>query len=192
MMLKHVPHAVTLLSLCFVISGCGGGEDEPPPDLGPSDGGVTGCIQPSFPAEQPDLSLLDPPAFITDEPNGQARIRPGESVEAEVTVNGATRYARVELGNAWYDSPPLATQEFDTSGNETLEVLFATDVDVQRGRYYLRITLCGSDCAAQEVVFDINPDVNSNYERTVRENDEVLQVDRTCLDVLPAATVVIQ
>ena len=56
----------------------------------------------------------------------------------------------------------------------------------------MRITLCGFDCDEREVIFDMNPDVNSDYERTLIEDGEFVQVDRTCLGFIPRATVLIQ
>jgi hypothetical protein len=38
----------------------------------------------------------------------------------------------------------------------------------------------------------MNPDVNSNYERTLIEDGDVVQVDRTCLGFIPRGTVLIQ
>ena len=54
--------------------------------------------------------------------------------------------------------------------------------DQSPGRFYMKITLCGSDCDELQVVFDKNPDINSNYERTVIEGGEVVHVDETCID----------
>ena len=47
------------------------------------------------------------------------------------------------------------------------------------------------------VVFDVDPDINSDYERTLIEDGEVLQVDQTCVDLttdpgVGSGTVVIQ
>ena len=78
----------------------------------------------------------------------------------------------VELKDVWFDGAPVATAEIDTPGNQKLEVLFFTDRNERFGRYYMKITLCGLDCDDEEVVFDINPDINSPYERTVFEDGE--------------------
>jgi hypothetical protein len=169
-----------------------------------TDAGVAGgCVQTAFPDEQPDLSLASRPTFLLTTPAaqqstaGQATVQPGEPVEAEIGVNGATRQALVELQDAWNDLPAIGTQQIDTPGNRTLELLFPTDLNVRPSRYYMRITLCGVDCNERQVVFDINPDINSDYERTLIEDGEVVQVDRTCVDFQPrpgigSGTVVIQ
>lgn len=159
------------------------------------DGGVSGCIQPNFPGDQPDLSVLPQtqPRFVTENSNDQATARPGNDIEAQITVNAVTRYAKVELKDAWFTAgQPIATDEITTSGNQTLDVLLSTQPTQRFGRYYMKITLCGQDCDDQEVVFDINPDINSNYERTVFEDGVSLQVDRTCLDLHPRGSVLIQ
>ena len=61
----------------------------------------------------------------------------------------------------------------------------------------MKITLCGVDCDEREVVFDMNPDVNSDYERTLIEDGDIVRVDRTCIDFtadpgIGSGTVVIQ
>jgi hypothetical protein len=158
-----------------------------------SDGGVQGCVQPRFPAEQPDLSVIRQPEFLTENSNGQATARPGDEIEAEITVNAATRYARIELKDAWFaPGQPIAVDEINTAGNQTLDVLLVTQPSQRFGRYYMRITLCGLDCDDQEVIFDMNPDINSDYERTVFEDGVLVQTDRTCLDFNPGGTVLIQ
>jgi hypothetical protein len=61
----------------------------------------------------------------------------------------------------------------------------------------MKITLCGVDCDEREVVFDANPDITLRYERTLIEDGEIVQVDRTCLDFtadpgIGSGTIVIQ
>jgi len=196
MILRCVRPALALCALLsLALAGCGDSEGEQLPVNvfgSGGDGGVLGCVQPFFPEDQPDLSLLSPPVFVTDAPNGQAVADPGDLVEAEITVNSATRYALVELRDAWANIPPIATAELDTPGKQILEVLFFTPVNVRPSRFYMRITLCGFDCDEREVIFDMNPDVNSDYERTLIEDGEFVQVDRTCLGFIPRATVLIQ
>ncbi len=201
MKLIDVRHALTsfaVLSLgALALSACKSSEASEGPttilNLGGDGGGSSGCIQPAFPAEQPDLSAGRPPKFITENSNNQATARPGQDIEAEITVKAATRYAKVELKDAWFTvGQPIAVDEINTSGNETLAVLLTTQPTQRFGRYYMRITLCGLDCDDQEVVFDINPDINTEYERTVFEDGVSVQVDRTCLDPNPQATVLIQ
>jgi len=196
MILRCVRPALALCTLLSLpLAGCGNSEGEQIPVNvfgSTGDGGVLGCVQPFFPEDHPDLSVLNPPVFITDAPNGQAVADPGDTVEAEITVNSATRYALVELKDAWANIPPIATVELDTPGNQILEVLFFTSENLRPSRFYMRITLCGFDCDEREVIFDMNPDVNSDYERTLIEDGEVVQVDRTCIDFIPRATVLIQ
>jgi len=202
MMLTNLRHTLpwfTLLSLLtLALTACksDGGDRLPVVvmNIGGSDGGVQGCIQPNFPADQPDLSALQPPRFVTENDNGQATADPGDTIEAEITVNGQTRQAFVELKDAWFDGAPVATAEIETRGSEKLEVLLFTERSQRFGRFYMKITLCGLDCDDTEVVFDINPDVNSPYERTVFEDGEPVpvQVDRTCVRVFPRGTILIQ
>lgn len=205
MMLTNLRHRLPWLALLSVpmlaLTACktDGGGDSPPVvvvNIGGGDAGVQGCIQPTFPADQPDLSSLPMnwPRFVTDNDNGQATARPGATVEAEISVNAQTRYALVELKDAWFDGAPVATAEIDTPGNQKLEVLFFTDRNERFGRYYMKITLCGLDCDDKEVVFDINPDINSPYERTVFEDGEPVpvQVDSTCIKLFPRGTILIQ
>ena len=198
MKLIDVRNALTCFALLTIsLAACkGDGAAEGPPvnivNIG-GDGGIQGCVQPRFPADQPDLSVFRQPLFLTENSNGQATARPGDEIEAEITVNAATRYARIELKDAWFaPGQPIATDEINTAGNETLDVLLATEPTQRFGRYYMKITLCGLDCDDQEVVFDMNPDINSDYERTLFEDGVFVQADRTCLDFLPEGTVLIQ
>jgi len=194
MILRYVWPTLTFCALSLALTACQSPEGEQLPvnviNI-TGDAGFVGCIQPSFPPEQPSLSPIGSPFFVTDADNRQATADPGDDIEARIAVNGATRYARVELKDSSANIPPAATVELDTPGNERLEVFFAEGT-TRIGRYYLRITLCGLDCDEREVVFDMNPDVNSDYERTLIENGEVAQVDRTCFGIFPQATVLIQ
>jgi hypothetical protein len=162
------------------------------------DGGVAGCIQPSFPAEQPDLAALNPPIFLLtgfaeQSTVGQAQARPGAPIEAEVTVNRATRRVKVELANEASPQNVIFIDEVETPGNETISLLMDSDPS-DRGRYYMRLTLCGFNCDEREVVFDVvaclgDPEVrgpcgsNAPYERTLLEGGEIVQVDGTCIDL---------
>jgi hypothetical protein len=198
MKLIYVRYLTTSLALlCLALPACssdGGGDERPVVvmNVGGGDAGFTGCIQPNFPSDQPDLSPIDPPRFITDNSNGQLVARPGTALEAEITVNSATRYALIELKDAWSEGPAVVSTELETPGGRTLDFFLFSPPDQRFGRFYMKITLCGFDCDEQQVVFATNPDVNSPYERTVIEEGEVIQADATCVDVLPRATVVIQ
>ena len=190
-----IPISIALLGLALpACSSDSGGEADPVVviNAGGDDAGARGCVQPSFPADQPDLSALRPPKFITDNSNGQLVVRPGSTLEAEITVNQATRYALVELKDAWNELPAVATAELDTPGAETLDFVLFSSPDQRLGRYYMRITLCGFDCDEQQVVFELDPDVNSPYARALVEEGEVIQADPTCVEVFPRATVLIQ
>ncbi|MGB5695432.1 MAG: hypothetical protein WBM46_07275 [Polyangiales bacterium] len=187
------------LLLLLLFTACNGGSGPEPPvnviDL-TGDAGFQGCSQPSFPSEQPDLYVLQPPRFPTDRPNGQAEVDPGDPIDAEISVNSATRQVFIELRDGFDPTFMIYSTEVDTAGGETVPVLLLPQ-DQTRGRYYMKITLCGFDCDEREVVFDANPDVNSRYERTLIENGEIVQVDRTCIDFtadagIGSGTVIIQ
>jgi hypothetical protein len=184
--------------LSLILAGCNGGTSEQPPvvviNLG--DGGSQGCVQPSFPPAQPDLYALAPPRFLTDAPNGQSVVDPGDPMDAEISVNAATRQVFIELRDAWDPLFRIYSTELTTNGNETIPLVLQPQVEV-RGRFYMKITLCGDDCDDREVVFDLNPDMNTPYERTLIEDGEIVQVDRTCIDFtadagIGSGTVVIQ
>jgi len=194
MTLNYVRQTLTLIALLsLVATGCDDGTSRPTPDriinIG-SDAGGTGCSQPSFPIEEPDMSPLAPPEFVTEDGQEQRLVRPGQELLAEITVNGATRKVFVELSNAW--SPiVILSQELETPGNQTIPLTFDTALapSSTRGRFYLRVTLCGEDCNEREVVFDIiefDADtnmggINADYERTLIVNREVERVDQTCV-----------
>ncbi|MFZ1864957.1 MAG: hypothetical protein WAU39_12090 [Polyangiales bacterium] len=189
-----LPFLTLSLASC---SGGGGGEQLPVNviNLG-GDGGTQGCLQPSFPPEQPDLPLLAPPRFPTDAPNGQSVVRPGDPIDAEISVNAATQQVFIELRDAWNPDFMIYSTELTTLGDKAIPLVLQPQVET-KGRFYMKIALCGADCDEREVVFDLNPDMNSPYERTLIENGEIVQVDRTCLDFtadagIGSGTVVIQ
>jgi hypothetical protein len=175
------------------------------------DGGTNDCIQQSFPADQPDLPALPPPTFLLtgiaqQSAVGQAQATPGSPIEAEVTVNRATRLVKVELANAWSPQNVIFIDEVETSGNETISLLMSSSEDVV-GRYFMRLTLCGVDCDERAVVFDTVPctdepdagpcGIKAPYERTLLEGGEIVQVDGTCIDLrgtpdVGSGTIVIQ
>jgi len=178
------------LTAALVACGSSGGEQLPVNVIDLTDGGVRGCIQPSFPVDQPDLSPLSPPKFLLTtfaaqrSTVGQAIVSPGDEIEVETWVNGPTRKVIVELSDAWSSQRVIFKDEFDTLGNESIPMLL-TSGDNVRGRFYMRLTLCGIDCDERKVIFDINPDINSPYERTVIEGRDIVQVDNTCIDLGP-------
>ena len=105
------------------------------------------------------------------------------------TVNGATRQVFVEITDTWSPEQVLIATELATTGNETIDIRLPT-TPTTRGWFFMRVILCGDDCRDREVVFDlIEPDldnqantgINANYERTLIENSEVVQVDETCI-----------
>jgi len=190
---------IPLVGLSLVSCSAGGTEQRPQNVVNIGfDGGTTiGCSQPSFPAEQPDLSVLNPPIFLLtgaaqQSTVGQAQARPGAPIEAEVTVNGATRRVKVELENALSPGHVIFRDDVETRGNETISLLLGSD-DSVRGLYFMQLTLCGLDCNEREVVFDLVPcsdepdagpcGTNVPYERTVLEGGEIVQVDDTCVDL---------
>lgn len=189
---RLIPLALALCATAVACKDGGAADDRPVIVINPGDAGTVGCIQPNFPAEEPDLSPLTPPRFLTENSNGQAQIDPGGMVEAEITVDAETRFALVELVDSGTLSGVITSDEVSTSGNQTLDLVFFTEQNQRFGRYYMRISLCGFDCNERTVVFDLNPDVNAPYERTVIENGEVVSVETTCVDVFPRATLLIQ
>lgn len=193
-------------TLLFALASCSSSSEEKLPVnvIDFTDAGTGGsCIQPSFPSDQPDLPLFNPPYFlITDQQSttGQATerfFRDGSGVplpmeiEAQIRVNSPTRLVRLELTSVWDSRSVLATEDIQTNGNETLQVL----IDVaqpSRGRYYMRLTMCGADCDAQQVLFEAQscdglPDSqcahNVPYVRSVIEDNEIVRTDSTCIDL---------
>jgi len=194
MTLNHVTHAAALfVFLSIVPAGCNESGGRPPPDVIidlTGDAGVVGCSQPRFPDEQPDLSPLTPPEFVTDTGDEQRLVRPGQALLAEVTVNRATRKVLVELSDAWEPGRVILSQQVETPGDQTIPLTFFSTLNTF-GRFYMRLTLCGFDCDDQAVVFDIidyDPEmpqtgINADYERTLIENGDVVQTDQTCVRV---------
>jgi len=192
MTLKYVRQTLTLIAfVSLLVAGCNDSAGRPPPDVIidlTGDAGVVGCSQPTFPDEQPDISPFAPPEFVTDTGEQQRQVRPGQELLAEVTVNRATRQVFVELSNAWAPEQVILTEHIDTPGDQTIPLIFFPGEDI-RGRFYMRLTLCGFDCDAREVAFDlIDPDpdiamtgINADYERTLIEDGSVVQVDQTCV-----------
>ena len=177
--------------LSLAIAGCKSPVDEQLPinAIDFIDGGVgRGCIQPPFPSDQPDLDPFNPPRFLLttssaqNSTSGQAVVNPGDPVEAEITVDGETRQVLVELKDVWNETPALVSEEFDTPGNQTLDVILFTRLEERPSRYYMRITMCGFDCDERHVIYDKGTDINENYMRTVVEDGEAVRVDNTCID----------
>ena len=195
MSLGNVRHPLTSFALLcaatWALTACNGGEGEPLPvnmiDL-TGDAGTRGCIQLPFPSDQPDLDPLHPPRFLLttssaqNSTSGQAVVNPGDPVEAEITVDGETRQVLVELKDVWNETPALVSEEFDTPGNQTLDVILFSRLEERPSRFYMRITLCGFDCDERQVIYDKGADINENYMRTVIEDGEVVRVDNTCID----------
>jgi len=199
---QHSPTSLTLLAIiALYTASCGSSGEEQPPMTG-GFGGIsgTGCIQLAFPQDQPDLSILSPPRFLlttsATQSSGQALVSPGDAIEAEVTVNAATRRILVELTEAWNTDLVIYTDEVETPGNQTVPLVLSSD-DQIIGRFYMKLTLCGIDCDELQVIFDINPDITSPYERTVIEDRQVVRVDKTCIHFSPrpnvgSGTVIVQ
>jgi hypothetical protein len=190
MTLKHIRQALTLIAFTTALAGCKSSEidNRPVVEFSNFDAGTIGCTQPSFPGEQPDISPLTPPEFVTDTGEQQRLVRPGQELLAEITVNGATRQVFVELSDVWAPEQVILTEDVDTPGNQTIPLSFFPGEDVL-GRFYMRLTLCGFDCDEREIVFDLidyDPEmpqtgINADYERTVIEDRDVVQVDQTCV-----------
>ncbi len=202
---------LVLVSLSACSSG-DGGEQLPVNVIDFTDGGTAeSCVQPSFPDSQPDLSIFNPPYFLLttsraqESTSGQAQVRPGDTIEAKIPVNSATRRVLVELTSVWDRSAPIATAELETNGNEMLDFIVVPE-GAPRGRFYMRLTLCGADCREQQIVFETQscadlPDSecgpNAPYVRSVIENGEVVRTDPTCVDLgdepmIGSGTVLIQ
>jgi len=205
MYLKVLRRLATFAILSLTLVACKETSSETPPVviIDNFDGGMfDGCVQPTFPEAQPDLFVLSPPRFLLtnsiseNSSTGQAQVDPGEMIEAQIAVNAATRQVKVEIADAWTPGRIIYAEDFQTAGYEVIRFTFASGQST-RGRFYMKVTLCGFDCDEREVVYDINPDYNSPYERTLIENGEVVQVDRTCVDLtadpgIGSGTVLIQ
>jgi len=221
-MLKSSLHALTYLAPCLALALACGGDGESGPDLPVNvidltDGAFDrGCVAPTFPAEQPDLFILDVPKFLltTDAArqttSGQAIVLPGAVVEVEIPVNAATRQVTMELEDVSSPGSIIHREEVTTGGNEVIELAFVPTIR-SRGRYYMKLTLCGFDCRERQVVFDlidcpleIDPTepppecgINAPYERTLFEDGDFVRADPTCIDLggepgVGSGTIVIQ
>jgi len=173
MILNYVRQTLTFIALLsLVLAGCNN-SGGPPRDVVEfnnfEDAGIVGCSQPNFPPEQPDMSALFPPEFVTEDGEQQRQISPGQDLLAEITVNGATRQVRVELTDTWTPERVNQVVELDTPGNETIPLLFVTDPNVV-------FDLVEPDLENQSVT-----GINVDYERTLIEDFEVVQVDQTCI-----------
>lgn len=195
---RGVP-ALALFSV--VLTACGSpnsGSDLPEVvfDFTDPDNNNNACVQPAFPSAEPDLIVFAPPRFLLttsqaqQSTSGQAIVRPGELIEAEITVNEATRRVIMELTDAW--SPlVIHREELTTVGGRTEVLNFFPD-NQNRGRYYMKLTLCADDCDDERVVFDIFecPDqptepcgTDAFYRRTVFTGVEAIREDATCVDL---------
>jgi hypothetical protein len=191
MALSDVQYAVSFAIVTIALASCANdGDGSDPITLNEFDAGVGGCSQPIFPSDQPDLSPFVPPRFVTSSGETRRTIGPGQEILAEILVNAATRKVLAELSDATEPELVVATAEVDTPGNEAVAVSFLPPGSTRVSFYYMRVTLCGSDCDAREVVFDIteldrdnqeDTGINANYERTVVEKGDVVQVDSTCV-----------
>lgn len=202
MSLSSIRTALALLIASVALAACGEPNGPQLPveviNIGGFDGGDA-CIQPSFPADQPDLFVLAVPRFLLttvqaqQTTSGQALVRPGEVIEGEIPVNGATRQVRMEIEDVWTPGSIIYAEEFSTGGNTIIDFAFVPAVP-NRGRYYMKLTLCGFDCNEREVIFTVlecetstadSPLCahNAPYQRTVIELGEVVQEDSTCIDL---------
>lgn len=213
-------HAVFFRTLGFslfllAVAACnesqGIGEPGEVINIGFEDG--AGCGQIQFPSDEPDLPIISPPRFVLGSANqsntvGQVVARPGNPIPAEITVNTATRQVAVELTEPRISANIIDSVSFSTRGNETIPFELTTD-PLTRGRFYMRVTLCGDDCEEQTVLFDtiacddeeLEPGArcgeNAPYKRTLIEGGEVVRVDPTCVDLgsrpgIGSGTVVVQ
>jgi hypothetical protein len=186
--LRYPIALLTLIAFAATLGGCTDGGERVPDNvinIG-VDAGTFGCSQRTFPAEQPDLSALNPPIFLLTNSRsqqsftGQAQASPGEAIEAEIWVNGATRRLKVELALTSRPSYVVYEVEEETAGDQTVPIVFFTDQTV-RGRYFMRLTLCGFDCDDRDLTEPCG--VNGPYDRTLIEDGEVVRVDGTCIDL---------
>jgi hypothetical protein len=206
-----------VLSLTLVACNEGGGADDRPVVVFDNfDGGgeFSGCVSPSYPEEQPDLFVTQPPRFLLanslsqNNSTGQAQVDRGETIQAEVSVNAATKQMRVELADNSRPERIIAAEDLQTPGNESIELFFLNDDLDVRGRFYMRIYLCTADCRDMQVLYDLVPcdplsgsdsdcGIAVPYQRTLFIDGEVVQTDDTCIDFdanpgIGSGTVVIQ
>ena len=215
MNLSFLRTALTFLAFMLALSACssdGATDDRPVVIFDNFDGGILdGCVQPAFPENQPDLSVLSPPVFLLtnstslNSSTGQAEVDPEETIDAEIAVNAATRQMRVELVDVYSPRNVIDQADVQTGGSETIPLEFASPPSV-RGRFYLKVTLCTDDCRDMQAVYEtvaclpgvqLGCGVNGVYQRTLFLDGEVTQVDETCIDFdanpgIGSGTVVIQ
>ncbi|MGB5808874.1 MAG: hypothetical protein WBG86_00015 [Polyangiales bacterium] len=198
--------ALACIPFLLALAACNdGGTREPGTviNVGFEDG--PGCAQRSAPPEEPDLSIVSPPRFLVDSGDpqnsvGQVVARPGDPIDAEIAVNAATREIAIELVDAWAPEIVIYSDVVQSTGNEVVPVVLFSE-ETTRGRYFMRLTLCGSDCNERQVLFStISCDddtrepgepcgINAPYQRTVLEAGEVVRVDPTCVDLGSTPTV---
>ena len=215
MLVCYVRYTLTFAFLAVSLIACNEGaavERPPVVVIDNFDGGMFGgCVQPTFPENQPDLYVLSPPRFMLtnaisqNSSTGQAQVDPGETIEAEVAVNAATRGVRIEVVDAWTPGRLIYAEDFQTPGFEVIRPVFASSQST-RGRFYMRVTLCTEDCRDTQIVYDIldcapgqqaGCGINEPYERTLLKDGEVVQTDATCIQLsaepgLGSGTIVIQ
>ena len=218
MLLSNVRYTLTFAVLSLALVACnegGGAEERPVVFIDNFDGGqFSGCVSPSFPEDQPDLFILAPPRFLLantlsqNNSTGQAQVDRGETIQAEVSVNAATKQMRVELADNSQPLRIIAAEDVQTPGNENIELFFFNNDLNVRGRFYMRIYLCTADCRDMQVLYDLVPcdplsgsdsdcGIAVPYQRTLFIDGEVVQTDDTCIDFdanpgIGSGTVVIQ
>lgn len=215
MLVCYVRYTLTFAFLAATLVACNESSPSqrlPQETINLGDGGMFGgCVQPTFPEDQPDLFFLSPPRFqltnaiSQNSSTGQAQVDPGEMIEAEIPVSAATRGVRIEIADAWTPGRLIYAEDVQTSGYEVIRIMFASAQNT-RGRFYMKVTLCTDDCRDTQVVYDViecAPDqqtfcgINEPYERTLLKDGEVVQVDATCIELsaepgIGSGTVVIQ
>ena len=219
MLLSNVRYTLTFAVLGLALVACsegGGADDREVVFFDNFDGGgqFSGCVSPSFPDDQPDLFILAPPRFLLantlsqNNSTGQAQVDRGETIQAEVSVNSATKQMRVELADNSQPLRVIAAEDVQTPGNENIELFFFNNDLNVRGRFYMRIYLCTADCRDMQVLYDLVPcdplagsdsecGIAVPYQRTLFVDGEVVQTDNTCIDFdanpgIGSGTVVIQ